>query len=181
MSDTKVITPADELVRFSYANVYVPTAMEEGQEKKHNVSIIVSKDNVKTIKMLKDAIDAAKEEGKPKWGGKIPKTFKNLALRDGDEHYPDDEAYENSYFMSAKSKTAPSIIDPNGHAITEESGEFYSGCYGRVSVVFFPYNSGGNKGVGVGLQNIMKVEDGDKLGGKSSANEDFGLEEDDLM
>ena len=52
--------------------------------------------------------------------------------------------------------------------------DFYSGCYGRASIVFFAYNTNGNKGVGCGLNNIQKLEDGQPLSGRSTAVEDFG-------
>ena len=52
--------------------------------------------------------------------------------------------------------------------------ELYSGCYGAVTVNLFPYSSNGNVGVGVGLNNIIKTEDGEKLSGGRSADADFG-------
>jgi hypothetical protein len=58
------------------------------------------------------------------------------------------------------------IIDPN---------EVYSGCYGRVSVTLYPYNTNGSKGIAYGLQNVQKLTDGDRLGGSSSAAADFAI------
>jgi hypothetical protein len=42
-----------------------------------------------------------------------------------------------------------------------------------VSVNFFPYNTNGNKGVGCGLNNLQKIADGDYLGGRTRAEDDF--------
>ena len=39
---------------------------------------------------------------------------------------------------------------------------------------FFAYNSNGNKGIGCGLNNILKTDNGDYLGGRASAQSDFG-------
>jgi hypothetical protein len=50
------------------------------------------------------AVEAAKLEGKAKWGGKIPAKLK-LPVRDGDEERDEDSAYENSFFLNASSKT----------------------------------------------------------------------------
>ena len=58
------------------------------------------------------------------------------------------------------------IIDPN---------EFYSGCYGRVSLTFYPYNAAGSKGIACGLNNLQKTADGEKLGGGSTAAADFAV------
>ena len=59
-----------------------------------------------------------------------------------------------------------------------DRGEVYSGCYARVSLNFFAFNSNGSKGVACGLGNIQKVRDGEPLGGKSKAEDDFSTIED---
>ena len=60
--------------------------------------------------------------------------------------------------------------------------EVYSGCYGRVSLNFYAFNSNGNKGVACGLGNIQKIKDGEPLGSRSSASDDFtSLEDDDFL
>lgn len=174
MESTKVIIGK---VRFSYAHVFEPTAMEEGQTKKYNVSIIIPKSNKKLVEKIKSAIALAWDQGKSKMGGKVPAIYKN-PLRDGDEERPDDETYENSFFINANSTKKPGIVDAELNEIMSQD-EFYSGCYGRASVNFYAFNAAGNKGVAAGLQNLQKLEDGDRLSGGSSAAEDFG--DDDLM
>ena len=52
------------------------------------------------------------------------------------------------------------------------------GWYGRVSLNFQAFNSNGNKGIACGLGNIQKLRDGEPLGGRSSASDDFTTEED---
>lgn len=176
MSETKVIT---DKVRFSYAHVFEPAAIEEGQEKKYSVAIIIPKSNKKLIAKIKEAIDAAIEEGKAKFGGKIPATLKK-PLRDGDEERPDDEAYKNAYFINANSARKPGVVDENLDPILDKD-EFYSGCYGRASVNFYAFNVSGNKGVACGLNNLQKLADGERLSGGSTAEEDFGdFADDDL-
>ena len=58
--------------------------------------------------------------------------------------------------------------------------EFYSGCYGRASINFYAFNVSGNKGIAAGLNNLQKLEDGERLSGGSSAEEDFS-DDDDMM
>lgn len=175
MSKTKVITGK---VRFSYAHVFEPSAAMEGQEKKYSVSLVIPKSDKKTIGKIKEAIEAALLEGAAKFGGKIPKVYKN-PLRDGDDERPDDEAYENSMFINANSPRKPGIVDENLDAIIDKD-DFYSGCYGRASVNFYAFNVSGNKGIACGLNNLQKLEDGERLSGGSSAEDDFGSD-DDLM
>ena len=96
---TQVITGE---VRFSYAHVWEPSSINGGDEK-YSVSIIIPKSDTKTIKAINNAIEAAKQEGIAKFGGKIPANLK-LPLRDGDTDREDDENYANSYFVNATAK-----------------------------------------------------------------------------
>lgn len=166
-NSTKVITGK---VRFSYANVWEPRSINGGDEK-YSVSIIVSKSDKETMNKIGQAIELAKKQGAAKLTGEIPENLK-LPIHDGDAERADDEAYENSYFINANSNLKPGIVDRNLKAIVDES-EFYSGCYGRASIVFYAYNSNGNKGVACALQNLQKLEEGAQLNGRSSAEDDF--------
>src|SRR5699024_3214643 len=91
---------------------------------------------------------------------------------------PDDEAYADSYFVNANSATAPGVVDANLDPILERS-EVYSGVYGRASINFYAFNSNGNKGIACGLNNLQKIRDGESLGGKSRAEDDFATSVDD--
>jgi hypothetical protein len=77
------------------------------------------------------------------------------------------------WVFTASSKQVPEIVDTGLNPIINQS-EVYSGIYARVSVTFFPYNNSGKKGIGCGLGNVQKLEDGEPLGGRTSANDDFG-------
>jgi len=170
---TKVITGK---VRFSYANVFSPKSMQEGSEPKYSVSLLISKKDSKTLEKITAAIAEALEAGKAKLGGKIPPKYKD-PLRDGDEERPDDENYAGCMFINANSTTKPGLVDANLDPILDKD-EFYSGCYGRASINFYVFNTAGNKGVACGLNNLQKLEDGDRLsGGGASAEEDFGSDD----
>ena len=165
---TKVVTG---IVRLSYASIWEPRSVNGGSEK-YSVSLIIPKSDKKTVDAINAAIDAAIDEGIGKFGGKKPnKAAIKLPLRDGDIER-DDEAYANSFFVNANSTTAPQIVDQKVQPIMDR-GEVYSGCYARVSINFYAFNSNGNKGIACGLGNIQKVKDGEPLGGKRNASEDF--------
>lgn len=170
-SPTKVVTG---LVRFSYASLTQPRADKDGLNPKYSTAILIPKKDKQTLARIQKAIDAAIQIGKEKkWGGKIPPAAKlSLPLHDGDDEKPDDENYAGQMYLNCSSKQKPGIVGPDRQPILSEE-EIYSGMYGHVSLNFFPYDSNGNKGVGVGLNNVMKVKDGEKFGGGSSAEEDF--------
>ena len=171
---TKVVTG---IVRLSYANVWEPASIN-GSKPKYSVSLIIPKGDTKTIADINAAIDAAIQDGAAKFGGKIPnKAALKLPLRDGDIER-DDEAYKGSYFVNANSTTAPEVVDRSLQRILDRN-EVYSGCYARVSINFYAFNSNGNRGIACGLGNIQKVRDGEPLGGKTSAADDFATDLDD--
>jgi hypothetical protein len=174
---TKVVTG---IVRLSYANVWEPASIN-GSKPKYSVSLIIPKGDTKTIADINAAIDAAIQDGAAKFGGKIPnKAALKLPLRDGDIER-DDEAYKGSYFVNANSTTAPEVVDRSLQRILDRN-EVYSGCYARVSINFYAFNSNGNRGIACGLGNIQKVRDGEPLGGKTSAADDFATDlDDDLL
>lgn len=164
---TKVVIPC----RFSYEHVFEPSAIDDVSEKKFSVSCIIPKTDKKTIDTVKAAIKAAYEIGvTSKFGGKKPSVWMN-PLRDGDTDRADDEAYENAMFINASCKTRPGVVDKARQPITNQE-EFYSGCYGYVSINFFPFSKP-KMGIAAGLNNVMKVKDGEPLGGRVSAESDF--------
>ncbi len=166
--DTKVITGK---VRFSYAHVFKPTAISEGQEPKYSICLLIPKSDKETLRKIKAAIEAAKTAGASLWGGKVPSSLK-MPLRDGDEERPNQPEYQGMYFVNASSKQKPGIVDRQKQEITDPD-ELYSGCYGRASINFFAFNQAGNRGIACGLNNVQKLADGDYLGGRSRAEEDF--------
>ena len=177
VNTTKVITGPD--TRWSYCNAWQPKAINGGTPK-YSVSLIIPKSDTRTIEKVRAAIQAAYEEGqsKLKGNGKTVPQLKVLKtpLRDGDLERPDDEAYANSYFINANSASAPGIVDADRQPIIDHS-EVYSGVYGRASINFYAFNSNGNKGIACGLNNLQKIRDGEPLGGKSRAEDDFATEE----
>lgn len=152
-----------------------------GGDPKYSVSAIIPKSDTETVEKIKKAIEQAKKDSVSKWGGKVPANLK-LPLRDGDIDRPEDEAYADSYFFNANSRQAPQVVDKNVQPILDQS-EVYSGCYGRISVNFYGFNNNGNRGIAAGLGNIQKLRDGESLGGRSNAEEDFEAvaDEDDFL
>lgn len=178
---TKVITGVN--TRWSYANVWHPKAINGGAPK-YSVSLIIPKSDTATINKIKAAIQAAYDDGESKLKGNgksvPPLSALKTPMRDGDLERPDDDAYKNAYFINANSATAPGIVDSDRQPIIDTS-EVYSGVYGRASINFYAFNSNGNKGIACGLNNLQKIKDGEPLGGKSRAEDDFADADDDFL
>ena len=167
---TKVVTGR---VRLSYAHLFEPFS-NTGQEAKYSTAILIPKSDKATIKKLRAAQQAALEAGKDsKFGGRIPTTWTDT-IHDGDEEADLDKnpEYAGHLYMSVSSKTKPGIVDQDVNPIMDSTA-VYSGCYARVSINAFPYSQQGNKGVSFGLNHVQKMADGDFLGGRSNAEDDF--------
>ena len=167
--------------RLSYVHLFKPYAFQQGQEEKYSVTVLVPKTDVETKARIDAAIEAAKQRGTAdKWNGVCPPVLP-VPVHDGDGVRPSDgmpfgdECRGHWVFTaSAKADYPPEVVDVNGNPIINHS-EVYSGMYGRVCVNFFPYAFGGKKGIGCGLGPVMKMRDGEVLGGgRVAAAQAFG-------
>lgn len=165
------------LVRFCYVNLDEPVAYEDDPQK-YRVTILINKKDTATLDAFKKAYEYALQTGIEKaWGGKKPTTrdFKN-PLHDGDEEKPDQEEFRNCYYIYLKADPdkRPFIIDRFGNNIVDIKNEIYSGCFGRAYYSLYPFNHPkGGKGIGIGMNGIIKLRDGVKLSGALSAAEAF--------
>lgn len=174
ITETTVTT---DRARLSFTHLFEPYANNPGQEAKYSVTVLVPKADIATKQRIDAAETAAKQQGVSKcWNGAMPPMVAS-AVHDGDGVRPNGEAFgeecRGCWVFTASSKQPPQVVDLNLNPIINQS-DVYSGCYARVCVNFFPYNSNGKRGVGIGLQAVQKIEDGEPLGGRVSAAEAFG-------
>lgn len=182
---TKVITPKNELIEFNYVQVFEPKSFE-GNAPKYSVVLAIPKTATQTLKLMRAAMAEALEAGAQRngWkGGKLKKAQDKLPLKDGDEEENNDgePKYPGCYFMTASAsvKVKPQVANKEGRIIENDESECYSGCSGRVSVNFYPYDVTSNHGVACGLGNIQVLEKGEHKGSAATtAASDFGLPSD---
>lgn len=175
-SATRVVTGK---VRLSYVHLFEPYTSDPEQEAKYSVTILIPKKDKTTIGRITAAIEAAKEDGKSsRWDGKIPAGLKTT-LHDGDEEADLDKnpEYAGHMYMAMSSKQRPGVVDEDLNPVLD-STQVYSGCFARVSINAFPYSAKGNKGVSFGLNNVQFLEDGEPLGGRTRAEDDFADDSD---
>lgn len=166
-----MITP---IVRFSYANVFEPRQTPSGQMK-YSVACLLPKEDTKGLATLNRAIQDAVEQGLGKnTFAKVHVKMLRLPVRDGDAEVDNEgnSKYKGFWFFNANSDNPPGVVDAQLNPLMTKD-EFYSGCWGRADVNFYPYNQAGNRGVGCGLNNLMKIKDDDRLDGRQSAETAF--------
>ena len=179
-------------VRFSYCHVFEKYSPEGEVNPKYQAAILIPKTETDTVEAIKAAIENAKDWGRNnRWNGSVPKNL-DIALRDGDDKDLDQNPeYEGCYYVSARSEKKPGVVkyDPDikANVVIEDPDELYSGCWGRASITFYPYNFNGKKGIACALNHIQKVEEGERLGGggvsldSAFGDDDFGDDDDFLM
>lgn len=162
----KVVTP---VARASYARLLEPAESLNG-DMKYSVSLLFESDADLSV-MKKAAANALIE----KWGPDKENWPKNLRspFRDGSDK--DDPLYDGITFVNVSSVEQPEIVKKVGNVSVPltSTNEVYSGMYIRASLTAFAYDKKGNRGVSFGLNNVLKVRDGDRLDGRTNADTDF--------
>ena len=184
----KVINPTRFLTpwfRAAFVSVFTPAkGMNEGDKQKYELTMLFDPQHVDITAMKQAVYNCAKE----KWGTKIkpsptfdlPPGFRS-PFRDGNEK-PDYTGYENMIFAAARANLnhKPQIVDENRVEIgpMDQPG-FYSGCYARATISMWAYDTSGNKGVSLNLNNVQKLADGEAFGGgKVDAMDEFDSADD---
>ena len=170
-----------------FEHVWEPHAMEEGKDKKYSLLLVftpeVSGDMKKALAELKQKCMAAATEkfGEDAWRAMHKKGKFRFPWRKGDEYedYGAPFTDDGAMFCVFQSTSPPGVVDRRAKPITDRS-DFYSGALARVTYAVWAYDSNGNKGVTLLLNNVQKIKDGERLSGKPSAEDDFeGVEGDD--
>lgn len=112
-----------------------------------------------------------------KWGADYAKKQKIKKPFLKTEEQPKMSALVDDYpvFLRLNSKDRPGVVFANGTTCGEDkSHEVYGGRWAFVTVRPFAYETDGNKGVSLGLQNVQLLEDDERLGGgRVSAESEF--------
>lgn len=179
MALKKIVTP---VFRVSFPAVFEPSSYQGGPEKYSVTAVFEPEtfndaDKKRFAEMQALADDAAKDFFK-KPLDKLPANYKR-PLRDGAEKEDLQGFGAGTTFCNISSKMRPGVVDQNRDPIVD-SEDFYPGCYARATVSAYAYDNVG-KGVAFGLQNLIKVKDGERLDSRTDAADDFAdLGEEDL-
>lgn len=178
---TKVLTGE---VRLSYAHLTEPYANPKnpGAEPKYSVTMLIPKTDTATKADIDASMKAAYEAAVTNdWKGARPQ-LRNALIYDGDGVRNDGTPFgpecKGHWVMTANSKRKPQVVHVSNLKVELAPQDIYSGMYARVTVNFFAFSVNGNRGIGCGLGNVLKIRDGEPLSGGASAASDFeGLEQ----
>jgi hypothetical protein len=169
-----IITP--EFVG-SYVTLVKPRAIEEGKDPKYSINIVLKKKDPKTIAFIKKLEAAFNASMLDKLGKAIPfAALKHYPIHDGDKPNEDGEKNEitkGCWSIYAASNFKPGALNKRGEKLFTED-ELYSGAIYIAAVTTWAWkHPTGGKGVSVNLDNVMKIRDGNRIGGGRKAEEDF--------
>lgn len=164
-------------VRLSYVHLSEPYS-NNGGEPKYSVTVLMPKSDTAAKARFDAAQQYAVQEGvAKKWNGVMPPVIA-FSIHDGDGVRPNGEAFgaecRGHWVFTASSKNPVPLVDENMNPIVQKT-DIYSGCYGRVCISLFAYNNAGKRGIGIGLEAVQKLRDGDALGGSVSVSDAFGM------
>lgn len=178
-------------VRLSYPNLFVPKAAinTDGSKGRETYNVALLFPLGADLRILQGAIDTAAAE---KFGAAWAKRKLRMPLRDHDDRTLDDGTLPDGYVSGAKFCNASANKDhPPGVRLRDlspaTSKDIYPGCWALVTLRPYAYDNPQNKGVALGLQNVVKLCDDDRLGGGGvvSAEKEFapieGMDDIDAM
>ncbi len=178
-------------VRLSYEHLmkpYANTNTDPSAEPKYSVTVLIPKTDTATKARIDTGIKAALQNGvkNRKFKDGVPVDKLPTPIYDGDGYRADGYTpfgpeCKGMWVMTAScgQDRKPQIVDGRGNPVIDPT-EIYSGIWGRVSVDFYPYSVPQRAGVGCGLCNVQKLEDGEPLGAnRHTAEDDFGATGDD--
>jgi len=136
------------------------------------------------IKTLQAAFE---KMGQEKWGAKWPTIKKTIeakdafALHNGDSK-AEYEGYEGNFFVSARNKTRPVVLDRDKSPLVESDGKPYAGCYVNASIELWAQDNNYGKRINASLRGVQFLKDGEAFagGGVASADEFDDLATDEL-
>lgn len=169
---TKLLTP---VFRVSFPSVFEASSYEGGAPKYSVCAVwepakFTPKDKALWTAIQALADDVSVEKFKKKLAA-LPGNFKK-PFRDGEEKADLTGFGAGKVFSNLSSKQRPGLIMLDGTPITDPE-DFYPGCYARATITAYAYDNVG-KGVALGLQNLQKIKDGERLDNRTDPNDDFG-------
>ena len=155
-------------VRVSYCHLLEPWAnsTQPGAKPRYSATILLPKTDVAQHQALMNAIEAAIQAARTKFGARVPAQPK-VPIHDGDGYTQSGKEFGPEckghwVFTAAQDPSYKvEVVDLQGNPLTNT--QVYSGMYVNVLVRFFFY-SNQSTGIGCGLGPVQKVRDGEALG-----------------
>lgn len=174
----KIQTP---ICRLAYPEIFEPN-----KDGKYAAVLLFEKEGFNANFMVQIVNEVKTQLAGSTFKSGFPANFKGNPLKDGDvPNSMGNTPFAGYYYCNVKSNFRPGVVapypdphkkGPDGRAIPaiiEDPREIYGGVYARVMIHAYSYNANGNCGIGISLNNVQKIRDGEPLGGYSNPAADF--------
>lgn len=166
--------------RVCFPEVYHAKAMNETSKPKYSVVLLfdkaeIDKDPAQAAR-LKDMVDAAEKACQEMFKCGLKDQYRGKPLSNPFRKSEEKPEYmpAGQFFVRFSTMKRPGVVDASKRPISGETDDFYAGCFAHASYTVYAFDEGGNRGVAFGLSNIQKIQDGERMGGKTTTpDEDF--------
>lgn len=171
-----------EGLRLSFADAVFEAKAFQGEGKAdYNCAFLISPDTPAGQTLIDEINAGCEKVAREKWGTKADaiilsmKENDRLAIHNGNKKAEYD-GYPGNFFINARSKTRPLVIDRDRTPLTAADGRIYSGCYVNPQIILWAQDNSFGKRINAELKGIQFVRDGDAFGGAGPAAsaDDFG-------
>jgi len=158
----------------AFPHLYTPQTNDRG-EPRYSLCGILTEEALEdgAYQLLRQNIMAAARE---KWGDKAEGMFRSGQLRNPIRDAAERSKYQGftagRKFINLVTKNPPGVVDK--HLLKAMPEDVYPGALVCASYRAFPYDTNGNRGVSLGLQNVMILDTSlPRIDGKLAADADF--------
>lgn len=173
------------LVRLASEDLWMPTALREGADKRHRATLIIdmsdaaSRDHAARLMKLGSTLWERAIQGSPVQG---PPPHALLARGDGIKTKDGAvrEGFAGNVVLQTVSKERPTLIGPEGDALDQDDGSIYPGAWAHAIITITASSWGAHPGVYATLQGLKFVRHDTHIGWAKKAGKakvtaaDFG-------
>ena len=164
--------------RATFVYIWEPHKWEDddnsSREPKYSIMLVFDSEQHAELKALRLAcIRTAKERFGENAQDMIKRGKLAMPWRDAGEYADYGEPFEDGKIMiKFQTTNAPGVVGPNARPVVKHE-EIYSGMRARVTYAPWAYDTKGNKGVTLLLNNVQKTADDTRLSGRAAAEDEF--------
>lgn len=159
-------------VLLSYPNLFTPRTTLNGDLQYGVAALLDKRTHADQIKRIDQELWTLARQAWPDGEAERLRKANVLwwPLRDGDG-FPQRKGYRGRMFISMKAKERPGVVDANVNPIMDQS-LVYPGVSANVTYSMFAYDQP-QLGLSVWVNNVQILGGGERLGGRSAAEDDF--------
>jgi hypothetical protein len=175
----KLISPVG---RVSFPNLFKPAPPMKGvapnpnAKDKYGLTLVwtpttFTEDDKKRWSQMIQLVDSLSMQHFKKKMKELPPNVKR-PIRDGAEKAHLTGFGAGTYFSNITTNMKPGVVSVDNVTPIDDPEDLYAGCFARVSYTAYYYDNV-SKGIALGLSNVKKIRDGDRLDSRTAADQDF--------